>query len=395
MSAPISVSKRTSQTDTQMNNISTQVVSAAYSILKNADNLDTLPSFMDNIELQKIASEKTALPHTGTKTLAISPEMQQQCEKLRQMEINANFKKLAFLVAAVQRNFLEGNKITKVVSPSRLADIAPFCDSPADLTDEMIEYATAEIEFIGNISTVDGLPVWERLSGERVDFYNVFKQYRDMKFVIFDDGTLFEGTRSLAGLSRLLNLPGRLITLLAKLYSWSERCTFYDEYIRAEAAKIKAQKVALLESDHLAVSKALMTKAYNYLSKNESKLTPKDAIAMLELGIKYSRVSAGLMADKPSTGVAAGSGTVRQTNLSIYNADQMMNINGQNAGSAASMTGIERQLQVDMKDEKNLLSILHVLQTSGALKAALFEDVVDSAEVEEADEVEDADIETE
>ena len=84
-----------------------------------------------------------------------------------------------------------------------------------------------------------------------------------------------------------------------------------------------------------------------------------------------------MLPDKPGDVVAT-----RQTNLSIYNsttnntADQMMNIH---AGSTPEKTGsaVERQLAEDMKDENNLLSILHVLQASGAMKTAIHADLID------------------
>ena len=55
------------------------------------------------------------------------------------------------------------------------------------------------------------------------------------------------------------------------------------------------------------------------------------------------------------------------------NADQMLNI--QNIGGDPSgKSEVEKQIQRDMKSNDTLLSIMHVLHSSGALDAALNED---------------------
>ena len=54
----------------------------------------------------------------------------------------------------------------------------------------------------------------------------------------------------------------------------------------------------------------------------------------------------------------------------------MMNINAGNTSEKAGSV-VERQLAEDMKDENNLLSILHVLQASGAMKTAIHADLID------------------
>ena len=96
---------------------------------------------------------------------------------------------------------------------------------------------------------------------------------------------------------------------------------------------------------------------------------------MLQLGIEYSRLSIGLNRDKPGSSVTAPT----QPTLAIYNnttnnnADQMVQVNQTSAFSSE----VERQLHEDLKAEDNLLSILHVLQRSGAIETALNEDLKD------------------
>ena len=151
-----------------------------------------------------------------------------------------------------------------------------------------------------------------------------------------------------------------------------------------EMQKRRFQREVLLQSDQLKMSSALCQKAFDYLNKNFANLNPKEALQALELGLKYSRISSGLLPDKPGNAVAGN-----QTNLSIYNttthnnADQLLNVNanmgptGQGVGSA-----VERQLHEDMKKEDNILSVLHVLQASGAMKSAIHTDLKDNGDSE-------------
>ena len=246
-----------------------------------------------------------------------------------------------------------------------------------DLSDSMRDRATLPLEYMDNIAVIQGIPAWDILPGERVDFHNVFKLYRDSRYFLLDTGDYAISNRTIAGLAKQLGVSGSILTYISKLYSWQDRCALYDSYMESEMQKRKAQQEVMIRNEHLKMTQQLASKAWDKLTKQINNLGPKELIQVLELGIKYSRISAGMLPDKPGDAVAT-----RQTNLSIYNnttnntADQMMNIH---AGSTPEKTGsaVERQLAEDMKDENNLLSILHVLQASGAMKTAIHADLID------------------
>lgn len=319
---------------------------------------------------------------TGTLALAITPTMVEQCSVLRTLQVTQELKRLASVVAQIQASFELGGQIRAIVDPALIASELPFTENLEDFTDDMKERSTMVIEYMDATPTIHGLPVWERLPGERIDFYNVFKLYRDSRYFLVETGEYVIVNRTLAGLSRQLQLPGATLSYLSKLYSWKARCAMYDSYMEAEMQKRRVQHEVLLRNDHLGVAQKLCNKAYDYLDKNFTKLSPREVLQALELGIKYSRISVGLLPDKPGATVAGN-----QTNLSIYNtttnntADQMLNINagvtptGQGADSA-----VQRQLQQDMKEEDNLLSILHVLQASGAMASAIHTDLKESGD---------------
>lgn len=348
-------------------------------------------SFLQGIEAATLTTpleeetgkiDRFANYRTGTHALAITPAMVEQCSVLRALQVTAELKRLASVVAQLQASFEIGGQIRAIVDPALIAQELPYTESLEDFTDDMKERSTMEVDYIDSTPSIQGAPVWDRLPGERIDFYNVFKLYRDSRYFLVDTGEYAIVNRTLAGLARQLKLPGVTLSYISKLYSWKPRCVLYDQYMEAEMQKRRVQNEILLRNDHLAMAQKLCAKAYDYLEKNFLKLSPKEVLQTLEMGIKYSRISTGLLPDRPGAAVAGN-----QTNLAIYNtttnntADQMLNVNagviptGQGVGSA-----VERQLQQDMKQEDNLLSILHVLQASGALKSAIHTDLVESGE---------------
>ena len=318
---------------------------------------------------------------TGTLALAITPAIVEQCAVLRTLKVTTELKRLASVVAQLQATFEVMGQVRAIVDPGLIASELPYVDSLADFTDDMKERSAMVVEYMDSTPTIQGVPVWDRLPGERIDFHNVFKLYRDSRYCLLDTGEYMVTNRTLAGLARQLCIPGAVLNYVSKLYSWPARVNLFDQYMELEMQKRKTQTTALLQNDHLKIASALCDKAYEYLTKNFTSLNPKEVIQALELGLKYSRISSGLLGDKPGNAVAGN-----QTNLSIYNtttnntADQMLNVNagmptGQGAGSA-----IEQQLQEDMKKEDNLLSVLHVLQASGAMRSAIHADLKESGD---------------
>jgi len=352
-----------------------------FGFLKGIDNADAITT---PLEAEEAKMHRFADYTTGTMKLPITPEMLEQCSVLRTICITTELKRLASVVAQLQATFRVSNSIRALVDPALIARELPFNDNLADFTDDMIDRSTMTIEFIDATPTIEGIPVWERMKGERLDFHNVFKLYRDSRYLLLTTGEYVIVNRTLAGLSRQLGIPGVILTYISKVYSWPARCELYDAYMELITYKRRAQEVQILQNDHLHIANELCKKAFTYLNNNSASLCPKEALQMLELGIKYSRVSVGLLPDKPGS-VAANS----QTNLSIYanttnnTADKMLNIHaGGNTTDPGAGSSAERQLQADIKDDSNLLSILHVLQASGAMKTAIHADLLENGDTE-------------
>lgn len=311
--------------------------------------------------------------NTGTLSTEITPEMVNACAALRALQLTAELKKLSCAVAQIQASFETSGFPTRLVKPGEIASEFPNVISVEDFSDEFLKEASAPIEMLDTMACIEGVPIWDRLPGERVDFFNTFKLYRDSRYFMLDDGSYIVSNRTIAGLARDLKIPAVVLTYVSKLYCWLTRCKCYDAYMEQSIQRRKTQEVAMLQSDHTKIAKKLCDKAIKYLSNNFDNMQPKEVLQALELGIKYGRVSAGLLGDKPGT----TSGT--KTNFSFVqnttnNAEQMLQVN------APAPSVVEQQLQEDIKQEDNLLSILHILQASGAMKTAIHSDLIASGD---------------
>lgn len=350
-----------------------------YEFLNGNVNAATISTPLEEAN-KTIENKSFANYTTGALALAIPPTTIQACSNLREINVNVGLMSLANMCSAIQNQLKSGGKIFGLVNPAVVAEYMPILESVNDLSDSMKERATFSLEYMDQIAMLEGIPVWDILPGERVDFYNVFKLYRDSRYFLLDTGEYVINNRTIAGLSKQLGVSGSILTYISKLYSWQDRCVLYDAYMSSEMQKRKAQQEVMLCNEHLKMAQQLTSKAWDRLTKQINNLNPKELLQMFELGIKYSRISAGMLSDKPDNTIPT-----KQTTLSIYNnttnnsAEQMMNIHADNSSEKIGSI-VERKLAEDMKDENNLLSILHVLQASGAMKTAVHTDLINQGE---------------
>lgn len=260
-----------------------------------------------------------------------------------------------------------------LIDPTVVAECVPYAETPDDVPEDKLKEAMIPIEFEDGMPCINGIPIWERLDGEPIPYYKIFQDYRDMKY--YNDTNL--NLRSIARLSEKLNIPGRLLNILAKIYHWAIRVKAYDKHREFEIALKKRRIVEELENKHAKYANEILEQAIEYLKKHPQQLTPKVAVQMIELGMKYGRISVGLLGDKPGSQVAA----LHQTNIAISqatqhnNAEQMVNVHavGGDIQGHGSKSAVEQQLQNNLKDTHNLISILHVLNRSGAFQVAVNE----------------------
>lgn len=354
---------------------------SAFSFLKGSKSAGT--EIRTPLETISETIQSFASYTTGTVEMKVTPEIMDSVKELRTLSVSSDFRRLAEFVQVLQADFpMQDNLLVAFLNPMKLATEIVDCETPQDVTEEVLQRARWQIELQGDHALIDGLPIWDRLEGERVDFYNVFKLYRDSRYGLIDTGDYTLCTRSMAGLARHLNLSPRLLDVLNKMYNWKLRCAYYDKFFEMEIVRKKQMEVQMLQRDHLKFSTTLLDKAMSFFEMHSNQLTPKDAISLAELGFKISRLSLGMMPDKP----AMSDGAQTQPLLAVQINQQTQNtssvqVNQQNFSSEA-----ERQMHENLKDNDNLLSILHVLQRSGAMDTAITAELADSAiDIEEDD----------
>lgn len=284
-------------------------------------------------------------------------------------------KKLADFVQQLQSMIelnREGIPLT-LVDPTVIAECAPYAQSTDDIPEEKYHSAMTQVDFEDGIPVVNGVPLWERLDGEKMEYYKIFKEYRDMKY-LSDAAT---PTRSMATLAEQLNIPGRLINILARIYHWALRVRCFDIFKEREIALKRRKQAEELEIKHAKYSNEMLENSLKWINEHPAAMNAKTAVQMIEIGLKYGRISLGLQGDKPG----AQSAAVHQTNIAISQsnnlneADQMVvaNVGGDTQGlkDKSQLSAVERKLADSMKEPGNLMSVLHVLNKSGAFAAAV------------------------
>jgi hypothetical protein len=257
------------------------------------------------------------------------------------------------------------------IDPTIIAECAPYCTTTDDIPEKSLEAAEIPIDIEDGYPVVLGLPIWERLDGEKMGYYKLFREYRDMKY--YNDTHLNQ--RAIAKLAENVSVPGKLLSTLSKIYHWAFRVKAYDKYKATELAMKKQRNAEELESKHAKFSNELLEQAVNYLKAHKEKLEPKVALDMVQVGMKYGRISAGLQGDKP--GSHSSSAASHQTNIQIAQSathnsvENSLSINA-NTPSADGNGGkdIQQQFTGGLKNTGTMASILHVLNKSGALRSA-------------------------
>lgn len=290
------------------------------------------------------------------------------------------------------------------IDPTAIAECVPYCDSTDDIPEHQLNAAHVKIEQESMVDgqggyvmpTVGGVPIWDRLDGEKIDYYKIFKEYREMKYTaITTSAGAYNGhsglsQRSIGRLSEQLNTPGRLLTILSKIYHWGLRVRAYDNYKTVEHQLVRERNAELLELKHAKFSNSLLEQAFDYLKTHEDKLDPKVAMDMINIGMKYGRISAGLPGDRPTCEARTGnnkSGYGNGTSFQGsdgYIANQINVVgniqSGENIVNSTNQSGpknnIEQQFSSGLKNNGTVASILHVLNRSGAFR----DNVVDPSE---------------
>jgi hypothetical protein len=240
-----------------------------------------------------------------------------------------------------------GNPL-QIINPLYLAENMLDCETTDDVPEEILDQAVITLEFDHGMPLVEGLPIWERFDGELVPYYDLFKQYREMLYT--------GGTRAIAKLAALHNVPGKALQTISKMYHWQLRCKAFDEYKKLEYARNKEFEIQKLETAHTKAADFLLNEAMTYLNDHPEQMNPKIALQMIQVGMKAGRLALGLSGDKPEGGHSSA------TNISIHQTS--------GAGTGEMTTSVQVGNTDKAQDVSYLQSIVHILDQSGALDKA-------------------------
>lgn len=162
-----------------------------------------------------------------------------------------------------------------------------------ELNMETMDKAVVPIDYADGYPVVDGLPIWDRLGGELLDYYNLFKSYRDQK--------LKQAVRSLGVVAKQANVPVDYVAGISKAFHWRARVKAFDLYMEAEREAERTRSMILLEGKHRQAAEDIFAVCMDFIRNDDVKdrLSPKTALAWLEAAIKLGRISLGLPPDKP------------------------------------------------------------------------------------------------
>ena len=322
----------------------------------------------------------SATSPTGTQlisTLDLSAGTIERFAPLRDFRISEVHQRLARFVPQLQescgrKNHWEAESAQEfnghyaILDPMLLASYIPYVEEIVDLREEQVIECFHPLRNVDGYPTIHGVPIWERQEWERIEYYNLFKLYRDMRYAFYNESDALITLRSLNTLAKATRLPPNVVHYMSVVYHGGLRVALYDSWMNVVQVHRAAVKRSLMLDRHTKVSQSLISKAFACLSKQADKMSPKDALEMLKLGLAYERISAGLLGDKPDTG---NNGATQQAPLlSIVN--QTNNTTGPMQVNNVESRPVQR-LQDDMKRPDTLLSILSILQRSGAFDVRL------------------------
>lgn len=233
----------------------------------------------------------------------------------------------------------------------------------------LIEEPPKELLFpvsrIEGMPTIYGTPIWEKLEGEPMEYFEVFKKYRELGAIT--TAGPHSKSRSIYSLSKNTNCNIKQLELLRQCYHWGERVRAYDDYMEEQQAIMIERRQREIQGRHSETARQLFNTCTKYMLENTEQLTPKMALEWAELAAKLERISSGMLPDKPGT-------TENPTQqININNSDH--NPNRTNDSHGTGVTGNQEE------DKDRLTQLVNVMN-----KIGLFESNVEVKDMEEVQE---------
>jgi len=201
-------------------------------------------------------------------------------------------------------------------------------DDPNAIPERVKNGSLVPIDWLDNTPVVNGLPVWERLDCEPLDYYKIYKIYREQKYIgtykkeqIEDDGVQTEQnqnqetepvetvrhSRSFDNLEKSTGIKRKALYALSMVYHWQLRTNLYDRFREDLLEKERKRLISLMENKHRSAAEKIFGKCMKYLEDvtqdkvRMEKVSPKEMLSWMEMAVRMDRLSLGIPADKPIT----------------------------------------------------------------------------------------------
>ncbi len=164
------------------------------------------------------------------------------------------------------------------------------------------------------MTEVDTTTQWERTSGESAKAYEAFVTYCNAG-----------SRRTLRACAASCGVGLRTVEGWSARYGWAARCEAYAEYQEAESRRQQIEQLAAMNAKHIAIAKTLQAKAIDKLNSlnGATSLSPREALAFLELSVKVERLAIGAPTDVSERRVEATTTPGRMSRAILESPDAM------------------------------------------------------------------------
>lgn len=208
------------------------------------------------------------------------------------------------------------------------------------------------IDYSQGYGTANGFPIWERLEGETLEYYNIFKAY------LYLHEEQLKPLRMIEELEMRTRANSRQIKALMNIYHWQLRADEYDHFKEMHIQKQKEVAIIQMENKHHKMADKIMDKIGQTLeTMNFETQELKDLIKLMELAVKLQRLSLGQDPTKPGTGEKPMEQQVHQ-----IGSNYQINLGNQST-EQKKLASIEDSEQ----DVEDMAEIIAIMQACGAI----------------------------
>lgn len=162
-----------------------------------------------------------------------------------------------------------------------------------------------------------GTPFWERIEGESVEYYELFKAYREATHIKYletahsdakDPNVRYplqhersrRSARSVHTIADRADIERGVAVTISRLWFWHERARAHDIYQAEQLELLRHAQIQYMENVHSVAARKIFNISLDFLDKNKQDLNPKTALEWFQMAIELERLSLGLPKDKPA-----------------------------------------------------------------------------------------------